>query len=95
MIHEMKSADPLFLLDVIKKIIENCLDFRKKIMNISQNKDLEWVEKEIKEAQNPKDFLLIITQMEFLIKKHQKVIFSYKQFFLNIFQRKKLKWNLY
>lgn len=85
MIHEMKSADPLFLLDVIKKIIENCLDFRKKIMNISQNKDLEWVEKEIKEAQDPKDFLLIITQMEFLIKKHQKVVFSYKQFFFLTF----------
>lgn len=75
---DLQSGEPLFLLSVVQKIIENCLDFRRKIaeltkINVFKN---EYANKKLEEEilQDPKDFLLIISQMEYQITNHKKVL---------------------
>lgn len=72
---DLQTAEPLFLLSVVQKIIENCLDFRKQIAELTKNKiKIESKYKKLEEEiQDPKDFLLIISQMEFQIMNHKKV----------------------
>lgn len=80
---DLQTAEPLFLLSVVQKIIENCLDFRKQIAELTKNKiKIESKYKKLEEEiqQDPKDFLLIMSQMEFQIMNHKKVSIFLKNF---------------
>ena len=72
--NSMKSMDPLFLIDVLKKIVENCMDLRKNMKDLNCFKGSEVTKQAGNEA---KDFLLIIDQLEYEIQAYKKVIYQF------------------
>ena len=89
MYNSMKSTDPLFLIDVIKKIIENCLDFRKKLSSLKNFRANDLLTKE--DSSEYKDFLLIIDILEFELQNSKKVMFFIKNLFIYLKIKKELE----
>jgi len=74
--NSVKSVDPLVLIEVIKKMFANCMDFRKQMKLLTTFKRVE-----AKNLTESKDFLMIIDQLEFQIQILKKVQVSFKIFY--------------
>lgn len=86
--NSLKSGDPIFMIEIIKKMVVNCLNFRQSLQKI------KFRPKEQDKAADSKDFLMIIDDLEFKLKSLQKVKKSESIFFTILSEeRKRLKQN--